>query len=330
MTGSTSPEHAPTRETTLLYLYVETPLHAGAEPREESTADLPIQREEATHYPIVWASSFKGALRARAEATRPADQVTCIFGPPPESPDEGKFTGALTLADIRLLLFPIRTLIEVFAWVTSPSIIARFRRDFEIHLGRPPAWPPLPDLPAKTVWVAPDERLRSRNGRVTLEEISFRAQERSEVAALASWLADHVLSTGEGFAYWREKLAHDLVILPDNVFRFFTLNATEIISRIRIDRETGTAAPGALWTEEYLPVESVLYAPISAQTPARPLGDLTSAQAVLQWTRALAPDRLQLGAGYTLGRGLLRLRWSGGSSGLSTGSNPGPNRGESN
>jgi CRISPR-associated protein Cmr4 len=318
MPDSKSPEPVRAEEVALLYLYVETPLHAGAEPHEESTADLPIQREEATQYPIIWASSLKGALRARAEATRPADQVACVFGPSPEGADEEKFTGALTLADSRLLLFPVRTLAEVFAWVTCPSVIARFRRDAQVHLSAPPACPPLPDLPPKTVWVAPDGRLRSRKGRVTLEEISFQATEQPEVAALAGWLADRVLPTGESFAYWRQKLACDLVILPDRAFRFFTLNATEIISRIRIDRETGTAAPGALWTEEYLPVESVLYAPIGARAPLHPAGDLTLAGAVIDWCRALAPERLQLGAGYTLGRGLLRLRWSGGD-----GSNPG-------
>jgi CRISPR-associated protein Cmr4 len=296
----------------LLYLYVETPLHAGAEPRQESTADLPIQREETTHYPVIWASSLKGTLRARAEATRPPDQVACVFGPSPESADEEKFAGALTLSEGRLLLFPVRALAEVFAWITSPSIVARFRRDLQVHLGVPPACPSLPDLPQKTVWVVPDTRLRSRKGRVTLEEVSFRAQEQPQVTALATWLADHVLPAGKSFDYWRQKLARNLVVLPDDAFRFFALNATEIISRIRIDRATGTAAPGALWSEEYLPVESVLYVPVGAQTPLHPAGDLTSATAVLDWCRALIPGRLQLGAGYTLGRGQLRLRWSDG------------------
>jgi CRISPR-associated protein Cmr4 len=306
---------SPEEEKALLYLYVETPLRAGAEPDEESAADLPIQREKTTQHPVIWASSLKGALRARAETTRPAEQVAGVFGPSPESADAEKFAAPLAPSDARLLLFPVRALAEIFAWVTCPAVIARFRRDVEACRGAPPSFPSLPDLPHDRIWVAPGTRLRSRQGRVTLEEASFEATEQAEVAALAGWLADHVLPTGADMAYWRQKLTRDLVVLPDRVFSFFALNATEVISRIRIDRQTGTAAPGALWTEEYLPVESLLYAPVSASTPPHPVGDLTSAGAVLRWLCDLAPERLQVGAAKTLGRGWLRLRWDQGETG---------------
>jgi len=47
----------------MLYLYVETPLHTGSG-RGLGTVDLPIQRERVTGYPMVQASSIKGCLRA--------------------------------------------------------------------------------------------------------------------------------------------------------------------------------------------------------------------------------------------------------------------------
>lgn len=49
----------------MLYLYVETPLHAGSG-TSLGIVDLPIQRERVTHYPIVQSSSIKGKLRAEA------------------------------------------------------------------------------------------------------------------------------------------------------------------------------------------------------------------------------------------------------------------------
>lgn len=47
----------------MLYIYVETPLHAGTG-RGLGAIDLPIQRERITGYPIIQASSIKGRLRA--------------------------------------------------------------------------------------------------------------------------------------------------------------------------------------------------------------------------------------------------------------------------
>ena len=49
----------------MLYLYVETPLHAGSG-SSVGVVDLPIQRERVTGYPVVQASGLKGKLRSEA------------------------------------------------------------------------------------------------------------------------------------------------------------------------------------------------------------------------------------------------------------------------
>ncbi len=71
----------------MLYLYVETPLHAGAG-SGLSNIDLPIQRERPTQYPMIQGSSIKGKLRATAEdmAERNSNSfnqelVAIMFGP---------------------------------------------------------------------------------------------------------------------------------------------------------------------------------------------------------------------------------------------------------
>ncbi|MBO0794275.1 MAG: hypothetical protein J2P36_25460, partial [Ktedonobacteraceae bacterium] len=52
--------------TKTLYLYVETPLHAGVG-SGLSSIDLPIQRERTTQYPMIQGSGIKGKLRSVAE-----------------------------------------------------------------------------------------------------------------------------------------------------------------------------------------------------------------------------------------------------------------------
>jgi CRISPR-associated protein Cmr4 len=69
-------------ETTMLYLYVETPLHAGVG-SGLSNIDLPIQRERPTQYPMIQGSGIKGKLRATAEdVIKDEAIINALFGSP--------------------------------------------------------------------------------------------------------------------------------------------------------------------------------------------------------------------------------------------------------
>src|SRR2546428_12600372 len=99
--------------TKMLYLYVETPLHAGVG-SGLSSIDLPIQRERTTQYPMIQGSGIKGKLRSAAyaatEGEKPTwtkDEVTTVFGPEKEGSEHA---GALIAGDARILLFPVRSL----------------------------------------------------------------------------------------------------------------------------------------------------------------------------------------------------------------------------
>jgi CRISPR-associated protein Cmr4 len=295
----------------LLYLYVESPLHAGTGGGEGETAHLPIQRDETTADPIIRAGTCKGVLRSQAAALRPAAEVAAVFGPDPEAPPEDAVPAALTVGDARLLVFPVRALNGIFAWVTSEGLLARFRRDAEHYLGTVPLPLAIPAPPAGTAWVAAGSQVVNRKGQVVLEEIAFQGEERPEVRALARWLVEQAFPSGETFAYWREKAARDLVVLPEEALRHFVLESTERITRIRIDPQTGVAAEGSLWEEEYVPAETIFYLPLAAQSPARPVAALPGPAEVLDWLRGLGCAGLQFGGGRTLGRGLVRLRWAG-------------------
>ena len=92
-----------------------------------------------------------------------------------------------------------------------------------------------------------------------LEEYTFDVTIDQTVNELANWLSKQVLPTDDEYSYWREKMQTDLVVLSNDDFRDFVTLSTEVIARIKINQETGTVQKGALWYEEYLPSDSILY-----------------------------------------------------------------------
>src|SRR5437879_12978041 len=109
-------------ETRMLYLYVETPLHAGVG-SGLSSIDLPIQRERTTQYPMIQGSGIKGKLRATTEdaekkKTFSQEDIDILFGPSTNIPGNKGTNGAtpadhagtLIAGDARILLFPVRSL----------------------------------------------------------------------------------------------------------------------------------------------------------------------------------------------------------------------------
>ncbi len=344
----------------MLYLYVETPLHAGSG-SSVGAVDLPIQRERVTHYPLVQASGIKGKLRAEAyewetfvkkkntlsrtelaqlnqddawknkpepdrkrEAEKRAGRkaakelgLEVVFGP--EGDDAHEHAGALSPGDARLLLFPVRSLVGVFAWTTSRNVLARLKRDLAAAK-KPVAWT-LDNLPDNGGAWTVDGKSVLANGKVVLEEFTFAAQQHDDVNTIAKWLAENALPQTDDYKYFREKLYVEkdgqklggLVILPEDAFRDFAQFATEVVTRIRIDQDKKTVAQGALWTEEHLPSDTLLYAPLHASRPRtdNTPDSLKTANDVLKFVRDLKLDRIQLGGDETVGRGMVKLRLEG-------------------
>jgi len=102
----------------------------------------------------------------------------------------------------------------------------------------------------------------------------------------------------------QEDMKQRFLILPDSVFSFLAETATEIRARIAIDDQTGVVKEGALWYEENLPAETVLWG-IYALSDSRVKGEGTKADdlAVKMPTNTL----LQLGGKAGVGRGLTRF-----------------------
>jgi CRISPR-associated protein Cmr4 len=289
----------------MLFLYCETPVHAGTG-TSLSIVDLPIQRERITGLPIVQASSLKGVLRAEVERLKGKQIAEALFGP--ETQRAHEHAGCVSPHDARLLLFPIRSLVGVFAWATCPFVLERFKREM-IAAGFQIGWQVPNPANRHQALVAHDDTIVA-DGKVVLEEFTFKAQPSEETKSIAEWLAKNAFPQSPEYKPFRDWLPHRFVILPDDAFRDFTQLATEIQTRVQLKKETKTVGEGP-WFEEHLPSETLLYAPIFVSKPLAPNANelgLTDSDAVLQALRDLQLDRLQIGGDETVGRGIVKVR----------------------
>ena len=294
----------------MLGLYAETPLHPGTG-QALGAVDLPVQRERHTGYPLIPGSSIKGVLRAAAEQKYGNDnqRVSILFGPPNERASD--HAGALGVSDARILLFPVRSLFGVFAWITCPLVLERFRRDAALAGLPMDGWPePAPLHPDPDQARVAPRSVVARDGQVTLEEFTFPAQEQPAVQQAAQEIATHVFPALPEYAPWKERLARHLVILPDNEFADFVRFVTEVVARIALtDTTTTTSGEGGNhWYEEQLPSETVMYSLLLASPPRRRLDGLQSAADVLAELNRLGLERLQVGGDETVGRGIVAVR----------------------
>lgn len=300
------------KESRVLFLYAETPVHAGSGRAASGATDLPIQRERVTQYPLVQASGVKGALRADfrdRNGLKDDDKIVkTIFGE--AGADGSSYAGAVSVGDARLLLLAVRALKGVFACTTSAHALALLRRTVELT-GKPLDLPELPALSDEnTALVGPGTELLLGD-KVVLEDFSFNAQKSEAVKKIAEWLADNALPQGEAFKYWRETLPKRLCVLPENAFRDFCLYGTEVQTHVRIDPDKKTVANRMLWTAEYLPADSLLFAPLFF-TDSRAQNNGKSVEQIIGDFKYLDGSHLQLGGDETTGQGWVAARIYGG------------------
>ncbi|MGJ3558956.1 type III-B CRISPR module RAMP protein Cmr4 [Streptomyces sp. INA 01156] len=222
----------------LLYLYAESPLHAGAADAS-GVIDLPIRREAATGLPVVWGQSLKGALRqaARENAEWSPDAVKEVFGSePPMIGDEGgaghsdTAAGLLTVGDAQLLALPVPTLQSTFAWATSGLLLGRLARKYRVlqNCARRPNLPRLHHdvaLAAGTAWCGEgrDEVL----GPLVVPLAKERA---AEVTDWARRIADDGIGDSSEFAPFHRKMLSDLLFVDDTAMRDLCRDGTEIVA----------------------------------------------------------------------------------------------------
>lgn len=296
------------------FIKVISPLHAGSG-QELGIVDMPIQRERHTDFPKIEGSGLKGSIRevfreniGKNKITK--DSINLAFGPD----GSGDHAGALGFTDTRILLFPVKSMKGVFAYITCPMVLEKFQSELELCRIQFKNDDEKIDIPSdytlkpkndKGKCVVADKNELGINKNVILEEYAFEIVER-DITKSAKFISDY-----SGVPDIEKKL----VILSDDDFRDFVNLSTEVITRTKIDPKTGTVVGGALFTEEYLPAETVMYS-LVLTTPIfneekgifKATDSENEEEKVMKFFEKGIPDIIQIGGNATIGKGLVKIK----------------------
>ncbi len=312
----------------LLLVRAQTPLHPGAG-TSVGAIDLPVQREAATGWPTLEGTGVKGVLRdalrthimdnkstelqglegetERDKADRHQD-VRALFGTASDSRDEtsGGYAGALCVTDLRLLAFPLRSARGLFAWVTCPTALDRLRRDCKLaQVASPVTDNSYPgEEEAHLTQEALDHLRVGANNQIVLENLIFQGVPQGENTApakLGAFLQENWVDAGL-------RPEQRVVVLSDTAFTFVVRHCTEIVSRVALEPTSKRVRTGALFSQEQLPPETLLYSVLLLSDARGGQENLTACK-LLDWVKAIVGGRLlQLGGDETTGKGWCETR----------------------
>lgn len=291
---------------TILGLLTETSLHAGSG-QNLGVIDLPIQREAHTNWPFVYASSVKGSMRSLAgEKWNDENQelVKEIFGPEMSHGTSSAYAGAVAVGDARLLLLPVRSLNSHFKWVTCPALLRRFHADCR-RLGLDVFF----QVPENKENALVSTRENMDSG-LFLEEFRFEVDNNERLDEIIAAIALFLDRDDAEVA-----LKKQLVVVNDDMFSHISSYATPVNAHIKIeDNMTKRVQKGALWYEETLPPDTLLYVPLVANAVRKEKSE-KNADDVLGAILSLFADShpyLQLGGNETVGMGWCKVKVKGG------------------
>jgi CRISPR-associated protein Cmr4 len=265
----------------ILYLHAITPIHSGVG-HTVGVIDLPIAREKATGWPQIPGSSVKGVIRQSERGPedrggdKDSDRLKKRFG-------DQDAMGEVAFGDQRILFLAVRSFAGTFAYVTSPLVLERFRRDVTL-MGLTVQLPAASPASLEVAVAEGSELLHG--GKVYLEDIDLTpAGAKIDPGGLAAQLFD---APAEQQAFGRR-----VAVVPNTVFDFLCETATEITARVALESESKTVRRGGLWYEEAVPAESIFAGPV-LHPMGKELPDLKP------------PAYLQFGGNATVGRGICR------------------------
>ncbi|WP_434565326.1 type III-B CRISPR module RAMP protein Cmr4 [Thermoanaerobacterium thermosaccharolyticum] len=294
-----------------LFLFCQSPLHAGTG-NDLGIVDSPIQRERHTGFPKIEASSLKGSIRSLFEEVE-SDKMTLYLTFGPEN-SESQYSSSLGFSDSRILLFPVKSMKGVYGWITCPKVLDRFKNDLNLC-----GINDIPAIPNEDTIIENncDLMIKGKSDKrvVVIEEYTIDVKENVDTEKFINWLVDVILPNCDDFTYIKNKMKRDIVILSDDEFTEFVNMSTEVITRTRINNDTGTVDSGALFTEEYLPSETVLYSLIFAS----PIFNSDKKQfkedenkrdydKILEYFINKLPKTIQVGGNSTLGKGIVTTK----------------------
>lgn len=302
----------------LLFLRAQTELHPGGG-QPFGTIDLAVQREVHTQWPMIQGTGIKGVLRERfrehlvgenkkesRKAANGDDRLCTIFGGEADDDVRGA-AGILLTTDAALLAFPVASSRGAFAWVTCAAAVDRLRRMLRL------AGATEDQLPAALMSIGEDKAavadkaigLVMKSDQVVLRDIACKLDGTERVkkplTALAQWIVEHgpQFETGKTQDFGLFDPRARLVQVHEDVFTYLVRFGTHIVTRNALDIDTRTVIDGALFTQELIPAETLMYSVLlvsgSAQTDGKVLAEVGA---------TLSSGWLQVGADESTGKGI--------------------------
>lgn len=320
-----------------------TPVHAGCA-SDLGIVDLPIQRERQTGYPKVEASGLKGCIREQLEDNcktlldvynihnmlgydRSSKNIYIKAGVSCDASKEvnkdfkegDQYASAIGFVDARILVFPVISAKNVFAYVTCPDVIDKFIE--ALNLCEQKEGDEFPD--SKKFKVKGEQAICSPTCNVNLDTQiildNYRydcKKDEENIEKLAKLIANYTDVD-------LDKVMGKLVIVSDTDFQDYVSMNTEVITRTKINNETGTVAKGALFTEEYLPAETImysmiLYSPVFSSVMPEGIVKVpetypSTVEDVKNYFKKKGESLtvIQIGGGATIGKGIMKFTWGG-------------------
>jgi len=259
-----------------------------------------------------------------------ASWVDEVFGPPTSRASD--HAGALAVGDARLLLLPVRSLTTHFKWVTCPALLRRAIRDSrrlgfavapalstrvseltqvlqtdespppagneeEVEESQAPKFSSQVILPLSGKGPTPPP---PNEGKLFLEQLSFR-RNRQDLSLVIAFLAPFLGDKDNASQLLKDQLA----VVDDDTFAHLARFATPITPHIAIENANKRVKDGALWYEETLPPDTVMYVALLAQHSRR-LGSHKTADEILLHIKDDLFSKcpyLRLGGNETVGMG---------------------------
>lgn len=287
----------------LEYIKAISPIHAGTG-QGLGLIDMPIQREAHTSFPKVEGSSLKGAIKFHIynkirdysktfedNKKENEDDFTTfydIFGSDENDSNDESKASRIVFTDAKLLFFPVKAVDRLFYYVSCPYILKRWQDEIESD--------------AKFDY---SSELKEGNC------ICFNGQEN---IILEDYLFENRsdINIEMEIIFQDDKLKSILnkentIIISDQDFVDLVTMYTEVITRNKINPETGTAEASGLFTEEYLPSESILYYQVM-ESPrfVEETNDNKYNKEPIDYYNEKLDSIFQVGANKTIGKGLVK------------------------
>lgn len=286
-------------------------IHCGIG-RGDKDIDLPTARDAVTGYPIIPGSSIKGVLRDKFVSDAGTDKgkeerCMAIFGPDTNNPSE--FASSLSCGDARTLCLAVRSLKGTFAYLTSPLALESFVQENKIFGSTRfdgLKFPTLPDGPTFSAAITNTSALppNTKEQTLLLEDLDLAIDpDRTAATAWAVKLAEILDPVGPAFNC--DIFIPRFAIVSNQVFDFLCETSLPVAAHNAIHEDTGIVRKGALWYEEYLSAESILYGFFHA-SDTRSARCRLSANDVLKEIKTIN-GILQFGGKATTGKGLIAM-----------------------